>query len=285
MTELAPAAIEVTIENLDFNSARPEQPEASLEKDAGGSADHMVCETASLSASSRHPIYNTLEPAIAKQAEEVAGRIHAHIGSVKRCAAEIGKELLSVKDDLGHGNFGPWLEAEFAMTPRSAQNFMNIARMVETTDVALDLSDGALRLLAAPNAAPVRDKIIADIKAGKTAPTPKTVKKALAAAKSKPERRTKTSPTESASRPPAKQTAPANTEPAAITARVDASPVTASPSQTAAATGLVEHIKTKLNLAKFAKLYDIAGHEAFRKAMADALNAVVIQPRQTQQAA
>ncbi|WP_149904313.1 hypothetical protein [Mesorhizobium sp. SARCC-RB16n] len=52
--------------------------------------------------------------------------------------------------------------------------------MVETTDVALDLSDGSLRLLAAPNAAPVRNKIVADLKAGKPVPTSKAIKQAIA---------------------------------------------------------------------------------------------------------
>lgn len=274
MTERAPKADEVTVEDLDLNSAGDDKPEALLEKEAGGSTDRTAGKTASLSASFRLPIYDALEPAIAKQAEEVASRIHGHIGSAKRCAAEIGKELLSVKDKLGHGYFGKWLEAEFAMTARSAQNLMNIARMVETTDVALDLSEGTLRLLAAPSAAPVRDKIVADLKAGKPVPTPKIIKHAIASASGKPGRPAKASPTRSMAR----ETAMVTTDPAAIAARPDASSATTSQAQTAAA-GLVEHIKTKLNLAKFAKLYDVAGHEAFRKAMIDALQATPPQPQ------
>ncbi|KAA3450276.1 hypothetical protein C7I87_11540 [Mesorhizobium sp. SARCC-RB16n] len=120
MTELAPKTIEETIEDLDLGSADLGQVEADLENDAGGkSSDHTIGKTLPRSASVRLPIYKAFKPAVAKLAEEAAGRIHGHIGSARRCAAEIGKELLSVKDKLAHGHFGKWLEAEFAMTART----------------------------------------------------------------------------------------------------------------------------------------------------------------------
>ena len=39
----------------------------------------------------------------------------------------IGQHLLEVKDKLQHGQFGDWLKAEFDWTPRTTQNFINVA--------------------------------------------------------------------------------------------------------------------------------------------------------------
>jgi hypothetical protein len=39
----------------------------------------------------------------------------------------IGHALIRQKAALPHGSFLPWIEAEFAMTPRTAQNFMKVA--------------------------------------------------------------------------------------------------------------------------------------------------------------
>jgi hypothetical protein len=41
---------------------------------------------------------------------------------------EIGARLLDIKARLGHGHFGEWLDAEFAMSQDSAENFMKAAR-------------------------------------------------------------------------------------------------------------------------------------------------------------
>ena len=40
---------------------------------------------------------------------------------------EIGRDLISVKERLGHGQFLPWIEAEFGMGEHSARNFMRVA--------------------------------------------------------------------------------------------------------------------------------------------------------------
>ncbi|MGH7222012.1 MAG: DUF3102 domain-containing protein, partial [Gemmataceae bacterium] len=40
---------------------------------------------------------------------------------------EVGTELLTVKEVVGHGHFGEWLRAEFGWTIRTAQNFMSVA--------------------------------------------------------------------------------------------------------------------------------------------------------------
>ena len=40
---------------------------------------------------------------------------------------DIGAKLIDVKARLGHGNFGPWLEAEFGWSQPTAWRFMNVA--------------------------------------------------------------------------------------------------------------------------------------------------------------
>src|SRR3954471_3768687 len=52
-------------------------------------------------------------------------RKHQHRTSVE--VIHIGRELRKVRDALGHGRFGDWLEAEFGWTPRTAQNYMRAA--------------------------------------------------------------------------------------------------------------------------------------------------------------
>lgn len=41
---------------------------------------------------------------------------------------EIGRELLRIKDQLPHGEFGPWLADRSGLTPAAAQRYMRIAR-------------------------------------------------------------------------------------------------------------------------------------------------------------
>ena len=62
---------------------------------------------------------------------------------------EIGKNLIEVKQAIGHGNWLPWLDAEFGFSERSAQNFMNVADKFKSATVSdLDFAPKALYLLA-----------------------------------------------------------------------------------------------------------------------------------------
>ncbi|MCL6285995.1 DUF3102 domain-containing protein [Ruegeria sp. 2012CJ41-6] len=48
--------------------------------------------------------------------------------TAKEIAAEIGEELIKVKQKLAHGEFMPWVKAECAFSERSAQDYMKIAK-------------------------------------------------------------------------------------------------------------------------------------------------------------
>lgn len=315
MTDVSPKAMEQELEDLDLSAAEINQLDASLQNDASREpADHKVSKTVPLSASYRLSIYNSFQPAVAKLAEEAAGRIRTHSQTGRRSVVEIGKELLAIKGKLAHGLFGKWIEAEFDMSAKTAQNYMNMARMAGKAEAMPGLSDTALQLLAAPSADSVREKIVKtiadDINAGKPAPNTKTVKemisKATAKAKAAP---ASTSPAHSSV--PAKPAAAANPSlpvsssttapvisgpagtlapsatnkaPTLAKAAITASPMTrATADQIAAAARLIFMLRKVLP--KFAELYATAGHEAFQKALADALKAAVTQPQPSKQAA
>lgn len=62
---------------------------------------------------------------------------------------EIGQKLSDVKDRLGHGRFGSWLEAEFAWQERTARSFMAVAEKFKSANIAdLNFAPTALYLLA-----------------------------------------------------------------------------------------------------------------------------------------
>lgn len=48
----------------------------------------------------------------------------------------MGQHLIAVKADLEHGQFLPWLDAEFGWSERSARKFMSIAEMVKSAKLA-----------------------------------------------------------------------------------------------------------------------------------------------------
>ena len=60
---------------------------------------------------------------------------------------EIGKNLIEVKQAIGHGNWLPWLDAEFGFSQSTADKFMNVAAKLPSCG-NLDFAPSALYLLA-----------------------------------------------------------------------------------------------------------------------------------------
>src|SRR5580700_3443116 len=72
--------------------------------------------------------YASLDAALANEARAAAERIH-DLGSQQTTAIlGIGRELIAIKEKLGHGNFGRWIAAEFGMSADTAGRYMQIAR-------------------------------------------------------------------------------------------------------------------------------------------------------------
>jgi hypothetical protein len=99
--------------------------------------------------------YELLESKVAERARSAALRIRQKVKKTLQSTIEIGNELLAVKSALPHGQFGPWLRAEFGWGGRMAQNLMAVAEAFgPKTEIIADLAiqPTAAYLLAAPSA-------------------------------------------------------------------------------------------------------------------------------------
>jgi hypothetical protein len=99
--------------------------------------------------------YDLLEAKVAEQARSSAERIRQKVKKTLESIIEVGNDLVAVKEALPHGQFGPWLRAEFGWSERMAQNFMAVAGAFgPKTEIIADLAiqPTAAYLLAAPSA-------------------------------------------------------------------------------------------------------------------------------------
>jgi hypothetical protein len=65
---------------------------------------------------------------------------------------DIGNKLIEVKTQLGHGNFGAWLDGEFGWSESTALRFMHVGQQFKSITVTdLNIQAKALYLLAAPS--------------------------------------------------------------------------------------------------------------------------------------
>jgi hypothetical protein len=95
--------------------------------------------------------YDLLETKVAEQVRSSADRIRERVKKTVEDIIDVGNDLLAVKEALPHGQFGPWLKAEFGWSERSAQNFMSVAERFKSANFAdLPIQPSAAYLLAAP---------------------------------------------------------------------------------------------------------------------------------------
>ena len=96
--------------------------------------------------------YDLLETKLADKVRTAADRIRDRIKKTVEDIIEVGNDLLAVKEALPHGQFLPWLKAEFGWSERSAQNFMNVAEQFKSAKIAdLPIQPSAAYFLAAPS--------------------------------------------------------------------------------------------------------------------------------------
>lgn len=112
--------------------------------------------------------YDLVAAPIAIQAREAAERIKLRLRRSAEDIIEIGRDLVAVQGSIGHGNFLPWIEAEFGMSKTTAYKFMDVAKVYGgklPPSGNFDLS--ALYELAAPKTPlEVREEIERMIEAG-----------------------------------------------------------------------------------------------------------------------
>jgi hypothetical protein len=119
--------------------------------------------------------YAALAPDIAKAAQTAAARIKAKCRAGQEIIFEIGQELLTIKDKLQHGAFGKWIAAEFDWTDRTAQNYMNAARLHKESETVSALPPKVIYALAAPSVPPeIKNRVLAEIGKG-LVPKPDTL--------------------------------------------------------------------------------------------------------------
>jgi hypothetical protein len=142
--------------------------------------------------------YDLLETKLADKVRTAADRIRERVKKTVEDIIEVGNDLLAVKEALPHGQFLPWLRAEFGWSERSAENFMSVADKFKSAKIAdLPIQPSAAYFLAAPSIPDeARQKAVEKAEAGEEI-TFATAKEIVAEArKKKRPRRHKTMPSE-----------------------------------------------------------------------------------------
>ncbi len=125
------------------------------------------------------------EATVRKHAQDAATRIRSKLDKAKATFLEIGRDLLSIKAKLAHGEFSKWIEAEFDMTIRTAQNMMNAAELADKHETLSVLSPTIIYKLAAKNTPDeVHTEIVTQIKNG-TIPNAREVEARIVQSKTK----------------------------------------------------------------------------------------------------
>ena len=112
--------------------------------------------------------YAALPVAVALKAQLAANSIKLRLKRTVEDIIEIGRELTAVKDELPHGQFLPWIEAEFEMTAWTANQFMNVSeRFGGKNEIITYLKPTILYALATPSTPDtVIDKAVAKAESG-----------------------------------------------------------------------------------------------------------------------
>jgi DUF3102 family protein len=94
--------------------------------------------------------YSNIPDGDARDLQAAAARVRSLVRMMTADIIEVGKELLHAKSKLKRGQFGDWLEAEFTMTERTAQNYMRAAeRFGDKSEIVSLLQPSAVYMLAA----------------------------------------------------------------------------------------------------------------------------------------
>jgi hypothetical protein len=142
--------------------------------------------------------YDLLETKLADKVRNAADRIRERVKKTVEDIIEVGNDLLAVKEALPHGQFLPWLKAEFGWSERSAQNFMSVAEQFKSAKIAdLPIQPSAAYLLAAPSVPDeAREKAVEKAEAGEEITFAAAREIVAEARKRKRPRRQKTMPAE-----------------------------------------------------------------------------------------
>jgi hypothetical protein len=141
--------------------------------------------------------YSPLEAKVAEKVRSSAEAIRQQVRNTLENAIKIGQELLAVKEALPHGQFLPWLRAEFQWAERTAYNFISVAERFKLATIAnLPIDPTAAYLLAGPSAPDeARQTAVERAEAGEHV-TMSVAKEIVATTKKKGKKKAKPLPTE-----------------------------------------------------------------------------------------
>ncbi len=96
--------------------------------------------------------YTQLAPDIRAEVETATRRLHDLERRTSESIIEMGNQLISVKAKIGHGNFLPWIDAEFRWSTSTATKMMQVAETFGDKNVTVtNLGAKVLYALAAPS--------------------------------------------------------------------------------------------------------------------------------------
>jgi len=99
--------------------------------------------------------YGALAPEVAECLRKQTDRIRTRTKATCLAIIEIGRDLVAVRQSIGHGLFVKWVEAECGFTPRSAQKYMRAAEFAEgKSELSSFLSPTTLYKLSAKSTPP-----------------------------------------------------------------------------------------------------------------------------------
>jgi DUF3102 family protein len=112
--------------------------------------------------------YGGLERSILASLRQHADRIRTAYSDATKRVFEMGLELTLAKRLLSHGQFGPWLKAEFGWSERTAQRYMQAVEMfVPKADMVSVLEPTAIYALSSKSTpAAVREQVVSRLEAG-----------------------------------------------------------------------------------------------------------------------
>ena len=98
--------------------------------------------------------YNTVPADKADALRQQAKRIRDRIKATTEAVIEIGRDLLAVKQNLAHGQFTKWVQAECGFSLRAAQNYIKAAKFAEGKKATVALLAPAIVYMLASKTTP-----------------------------------------------------------------------------------------------------------------------------------
>jgi hypothetical protein len=99
--------------------------------------------------------YNWLAPADAASLRQHANKLRGLIAKSTADMIGVGRDLRLIKDQLSHGQFTGWVEQEIGIGIRTAQTYMQMARLAEGKNETVSLlPPSTVRMLAAKSTSP-----------------------------------------------------------------------------------------------------------------------------------